>query len=536
MKYSKFKPLHFLKKQSITTCIGAFFAGALLPLAFSPFHYFPLAIVSPALLLGLWFNTSPRDAFRRGWWYGLGYFGVGTSWIYVSIHQYGGTNSFFSGMITLLFVAILGFFPAIQGYFLQRFFGNNHETQQQNNAHVTLKALLYFPASWLFIEWIRTWFLTGFPWLQLGHSQVESPIAGFAPLFGVFGVTTIVVFLSGCLYLFVSFFFRRQYLKAAVILFIVSGLFFAGSTLKTRHWTSVQPKPLRVALVQGNVPQSLKWSSGELIRILKLYPRLSQPIWKNNDLVVWPEAAITLPLPFSAKYFDQLLKCIQRYPVNLITGIPAQSINGFKYYNAMMLLGRGGTDIYYKRYLVPFGEYLPLENSLRGLINFFDLPMSDFISGNQGGEMNLKNKQLSVAPFVCYEIAYPNAILTTAAQANLMVVLSNDTWFGNSLAPWQHLQIAQFAALAAERYMLVSTNDGITAIIDPDGKILSQAPRFQQAVLQGKVFLTVGKTPWIAFGHTYLLMCLGLITVIGRIGENYLFRVRNGNTIPTSNH
>lgn len=491
----------------------ALFAGMLLPLAFAPFDLTWFAIASPALLLPLWVDTQPREAFRRGWWFGLGFFGVGASWIYVSIYQYGNTGLVLAVLLTFLFVAFLALFPALQGYLLQTL------TFYKRQQHVSVWALIYFPITWVFVEWMRSWILTGFPWLLLGHSQVDSYLGGFAPIVGVFGVTAIVTCLSGLVYLLVCEWIQKKYrVNWRTCLVFIVVIFLLGAFLKTIVWTTKEQPALRVALVQGNIPQALKWSPTEVEKILRWYPKLSESLWKRNDLVIWPEAAITLPLPWSSPYLNRLLELIKHYPVSLITGIPAQGVNGFQYYNSMLLLGRTGNDIYYKRYLVPFGEYVPLEQYLRGLIGFFNLPMSDFISGSIRGDNTLQNHQsFVVAPFVCYEIAYPEAILTTAPKSNLMVVLSNDTWFGNSLGPYQHLQIAQFAALVSGRYILVSTNDGITAVIDNQGKILAKAPRFEAAVLESRVFLTQGNTPWVSWVHRYVLLCLGLILIIVRI-------------------
>jgi apolipoprotein N-acyltransferase len=529
---------YFLKPPHFTCLI----AGMLLPLAFAPFGYAWMAILSPALLLGFWLNTSASEAFRRGWWYGLGFFGVGASWIYVSIHQYGNTNVWVAILLTFIFVAFLGLFPAVQGYLLQTI-APNRKTHSYFSPLV-FKAILYFPVSWVFAEWVRSWILTGFPWLLLGHSQVDSYLGGFAPLIGVFGVTSLVVLLSGLVCLVgwgvwgylkyphprpLSHEWERGDKEGMnpyprpngrflfVLLFIIALIFLLGFFLKPIEWTIKQSKPIRVALVQGNVPQALKWSQSQMETILRLYPTLSRGLWQKNDLVVWPEGAITLPLPWAAGYLNSLLKVMRPYPVSLIMGIPAKSI-GFQYYNAMILIGKTGIDIYYKRYLVPFGEYLPLKNYLKGLIGFFDLPMSDFIAGSQRGDITLQNKKNTiVAPFVCYEIAYPEAILNTVPHANLMVVLSNDTWFGRSFAPEQHLQIARFAALASGRYMLVSTNDGISAIIDAKGKVVARAPRFQAAVLQGHVFLMQGNTPWVVWTHKYILFLLGFLMIAVRI-------------------
>jgi len=494
----------WLSKKPQINYLIALLAGLLLPLAFAPFQYTLLAILSPAFLLGLWLDATPREAFLRGWWYGLGYFGLGVSWVYVSIHDYGNTPVYIALVFTALFVAFLALFPAVQGYLFQCLFKDKQFSKE-------LKALFYFPLSWIFIEWVRSWILTGFPWLQLGHSQASSYLSGFIPIFGVFGVTGIVVFLSGLFYLIYT---SREWKKEAILLFTILAVFLLGMVLERITWTTTQQKPLRVALVQGNIPQSLKWSQSELNHTLALYPQLSQSVWRTTDLVVWPEAAVTLPIPWSVRYLNNLLKTIQPYPVSLITGIPVQSQNSWNYYNAMVLLNKAHVDIYYKRYLVPFGEYLPLQRWLKGIVGFFDLPMSDFIPGAVRSRATLQNHRgLVIAPFICYEIAYPNAILTTVPDANIMVVISNDTWFGDSFAPSQHLQIAQFAALAAGRYLLFSTNDGITSVINPKGQIIASSPRFQAAVLKSNIFLMKGNTPWVVWGHNYIIVLLAFMGV-----------------------
>lgn len=505
--------MKFLKPHDYPRLI-AFLAGLILPFAFAPFNLAFLAILSATILLFIWMNTSPREAFIRGWWYGFGYFGIGVSWVYVSIHDYGNTPSLIAIALTVVFVAFLGLFQALQGYFLQYFF------KDKQTPH-WLKALLYFPASWVLIEWIRTWILTGFPWLQLGHSQINAPLAGFIPLVGVFGLTAIVTVISGLFYLCS---YKTGWKQKTLLLLAILSIYLLGFLLKPIHWTTPQTHPLPVALVQGNIPQTLKWSPHELEHILRLYPQMSRSIWNTNQLVVWPEAAITWPIPFSLGYLNFLRNTLSHSPTNLVTGIPVQSDNGQNYYNAMVLLGREGADIYYKRYLVPFGEYLPLASCIKTMIGFFALCPLNSIPGSDGSNIVLQNhthpidsKHLVIAPFICYEIAFPNAILTTVPHSNLMVVISNDSWFGNSFAPWQHLQIAQFAALAAGRYLLFSTNDGITAVIDEKGQIVAKAPRCCQTVLKSQVILMSGNTPWVRYGHRYGLISLGLVVIMSRM-------------------
>lgn len=482
----------------------ALLAGCILPLAFAPFENYPLAILCPALLLWTWLNSSSKQAFYRGLLFGLGLFGIGASWIFVSIHEFGNTNFFIAGFITALFVFVLALFPAVQGYLLKRFF-------PENSGYMICLA---FPCSWVLFEWIRSWFLTGFPWLFLGASQVASPLRGLAPLIGEYGLSFIIAFCSGLLILAIQFLRSSNKWKAFLPVIGIAFMVFMSSTLVNINWTQAEGNPITVSLVQGNIPQQIKWDPDYLKMTLDRYAQLSENHWQSQ-IVVWPEAAIPLLLQNASEFIKNLDQKAKQNHTTFITGIPIK--DGFYYYNGVLALGTG-QGVYYKRHLVPFGEYVPLEYWLRGLIGFFDIPMSDFSPGIAQQD-NLVAPGISIAPFVCYEIAYPSLVFSAFPQANLLLTVSNDAWFGHSFAAAQHLQIAQLRALETGRYHLFSNNTGISAIITPQGTISAATPAFQATVLSGSVIKMSGVTPIVWLGVTPILIFISLLLVLAGLLE-----------------
>lgn len=483
--------------------IGYFIAlliGVITPFAFAPVGFFPLAIVTPAILLLLWLGATPAQALKQGFLFGIGMFGVGVSWVFISIHEFGNTNVPLAALLTLLFIVILAAYPAITGYLLKRYFS------------LSLKASLFiFPALFVLMEWLRGWAFSGFPWLILGYSQIDSPLAGYIPIIGEFGVSFLILLTSA---LSVYAIKSAKYIYPTLALILIWGL---GFTLTKIEWTAPNnSKWYRVALIQGDIPQELKWSPGYLDKTLKTYLRLTRPQW-DKDIIVWPESAIPTAFHYVADFLDALDKEAKEHNTTLITGIPIQEQTkgsfADHFFNSLIVLGHGEGS-YAKRHLVPFGEYVPLQALLRGLIGFFDIPMSDFIPGTitQG---NLKAGNLAIAPYICYEIAYAEIVRQNLPQAELLVTASNDSWFGNSMAPWQHLEIGRFRAQQAGRYMLFATNSGVSAIIDPKGKIITSIPQFKEAVLTGKVQAMTGATPWVKLGTmpVIILLSLGLVLI-----------------------
>lgn len=487
----------------------ALIAGALLPLAFAPIGFYPLAFISPAILLTLWLDESPKKAFRIGYFFGVGFFGVGASWIFVSIHQFGNTGIFLATFLTACFVLFLALFTACQGYLVNNYF---IETSIR-------KLCLAFPASWVLLEWVRTWFLTGFPWLFLGASQTSSALRGFAPLIGEYGLSFIVACISGALVLILKSYPLIKTLpeknpltllktRAITTLFLIIILWGTGDALTYKTWGNPIGPVIRVSLVQGNIPQQMKWDPAYLDMTLRRYVALTQSNWQSK-IIIWPEAAIPWLQSDAAAFLTSLNEQAKQHQATVITGIPVQ--DGFTYYNAIITLGTGqGT--YYKRQLVPFGEYVPFDRYLRGLIGFFNIPMSDFSPGPMH-QSQLHAENLTIAPFICYEIAYPKLVLASLPQANILITLSNDAWFGHSFAMDQHLQIAQLRALETQRYLLFTNNTGGTVIITPQGKIQNTAPDFQTAVVTGNVQGRTGTTPIVFIGVFPFILLIGGIFI-----------------------
>ncbi len=481
----------------------AFILGGLLVLAFAPYNLSFLAMLIPAGLLAVWLPASPRRCAWRGFLFGLGLFGFGATWVYISIHQFGGVGVALASLLTLLPLCLLAAFPALQGYLFSKLWPRN----------TLYKLLLIFPALWVLFEWIREWFLTGFPWLYLGTSQVNGLLAGFAPVAGTFGTSFVVALVSCLLYVLINKRGLARYFSFVIfiILLMLSQLFFHI------NWSKPTSKPLSVALVQGNVAQSLKWDPNAIVSNIRRYIRLTQPYW-HKQLIIWPENAIPLPSTDAFSLLSKLNAQAKHFHSTLLTGIPIAKQDRF--YNGMLALGATHGQ-YLKRHLVPFGEYVPFGRELGKVIAFFDLPMSDFTPGPMKQPLIHLNKQLTIAPFICYEIAYSNLIDQDLPRANLLVVISDDAWFGHSIAAWQHLQIAQMQALSTGREILFGSNNGITALINAHGQVTATIPRFKQAVLSGRIQPLTGTTPWVWLGNIPIILLMIFLLLLG-----LLFRKR----------
>ncbi|HSC83552.1 MAG TPA: apolipoprotein N-acyltransferase [Pseudomonas sp.] len=476
-------------------------AGSLTTLALAPFDYWPLALLAIALsYLGLR-QCNPRQALLRGWCYGLGVFLAGTSWIYVSIHDYGAASAPLAAGLTFAFSAGVALFFALPAWLWARWL-------RRNDAPIA--DALAFAALWLAQEAFRGWFLTGFPWLYAGYSQLSGPLAGLAPVGGMW-LISLSLALSAALLVNLPLLWRaKPRLLAGLALLLAPWL--AGLALHDHAWTQAKGEPMKVAAMQGNVAQNMKWDPAQLQAQLALYRDMtlsSQPA----DLIVWPETAVPVLKEFAEGYLQFMGRVAQEHQAALITGVPVRQVNQFgekRYCNGITVTGNG-SGTYLKQKLVPFGEYVPLQDVLRGLIAFFDLPMSDFARGPADQQL-LQAKGLQIAPFICYEVVYPEFAASLAARSDLLLTVSNDTWFGTSIGPLQHLQMARMRALEAGRWMIRATNNGVTALIDPQGRISVQIPQFQQAVLYGQVQPMQGLTPYLIWRAWPLVgLCMVLL-------------------------
>ena len=498
--------------------LAALGAGALVPLALAPLDWWPMVLLSLLLLYSGLRQLGAAAAALRGWCYGLGAFLAGTSWVYVSIHDYGAAPPWLAGLLTLLFCAGLALFFALLGWLWARWL---------RRPLPGLADALTFAALWISLEWLRSWLLTGFPWLFIGYSQLEGPLAGLAPLGGVW-LTGFVLALTAAALGALPQLLARPLQGASALVLLLAG-WAGGLALKGYSWTEPLGEPLRVAAVQGNIEQNMKWDPDALNAQLALYRDLTRNA-PTADLYVWPETAVPVLRDMAGAYLDSMSRFAGERQAALITGIPLRQVDASgqrRYFNALTVLGNGSGD-WLKQKLVPFGEYVPLQDLLRGLIAFFDLPMSDFARGPADQPL-LQARGLKVAPFICYEVVYPDFASGLAEQSNLLLTVSNDAWFGSSLGPLQHLQMAQMRALESGRWMVRATNNGITALIDPQGRVTSRLPSFEQGVLSGSVQGMQGQTPWQQLGNWPLasLCLLLLLWARGQKGRERLIFARS---------
>ena len=466
--------------------------GAMLPLAFAPFYGYPLAVVSLILLFVSWRDVKPRQAFWRGWLFGLGMFGVGVSWIYVAIHEFGQASWPLAGGLTLGFVAFLALMPATLGCLLKWI----------NDKRLSgLDYVLLLPVGWVGFEIFKSWFLSGFPWLEIGTAQIDGPLAGVIPILGVYGASWLVALTAGLL---LTAWQHKQ------LLWILPAILLwpAASALNTIEWTTEKDTPVKVAMIQGNVDQAIKWDPEQLRNTLQLYASLSAQNW-DSDLIIWPEnAATAFYHHIDEAFLLPLAEEAAKNNAELLVGLPVLDEDGERYYNSMAKLSPT-PDFYHKKQLVPFGDYVPFE-TLRGLIAFFDLPMSGFVPGQQHQPLiHAAGQPLGIT--ICYEDAFTEEVRATLPEASLLVNATNNAWYGDSFAPHQHLQISRSRALEAGRPVLRVTTNGISAFIDHKGQLGTQSPQFEQAVITESVQPRAGATPYVQFGPWPLI---GLLLVL----------------------
>jgi len=480
-------------------------AGALLPLAFAPVNLFVLAVLSPALAFVSWHGVRPAVAARRGFLFGLGVFGVGVSWVYVAIHVYGFTGAPLAAFLTFIFVAFLALFPTLQAWLSVRL---------QRRLPLALHGLV-FAMTWMLFEWLRSWVFTGFPWLNLGYSQIDAPLGGYAPVFGSEGVSMLAVLTAAVLWQLTQ---RRNRITWSTLA-IIGVVWLAGWGLKSVSWSQAIGKPIKVAVVQGNLPQLTKWDPDKIMQRLEHYAELSSPYWGKVDAIVWPENALTIFWQDAPKsYREALQQHVSHSGTDLVIGLPYANKQTGEYYSSLMVLGKH-PGVYNKRHLVPFGEYVPMASMLRGLIKFFDLPMSGFSPGAEH-QQHLEVAGQPLAPSICYEDAFGSELLDFLPQATLLINGSNNAWYGDSLAPHQHLQISRMRALETSRDLIRATTTGISALVDQHGQIISRTAEFKAEVLEGQVQPRQGATPYVRMGNwpvnSVMFVLLIFLIVYGR--------------------
>lgn len=475
-------------------------AGALSVAGFGDLPLWPLSLLSFATLLWLWHTAgSPRLAAWLGYAWGVGAFLVGVSWVYVSLHDFGMMPVPLAAVATLLFCLYLALFPAAAGYVQARLPGSP-----------LLRLMLYMPACWVLTEWLRGWLLTGFPWLAFGYSMLDTPLAAYAPLVGVYGLSLLAGIAMGALIALMER-GRTRIIGAAVFVALIG----AGLGLQSVAWTQPAGAPISVSLLQGNIPQELKFVPGRYEQTLQTYARLARTA--PAQLIVLPETAIPRFLDqVDPAYLEHLADIARAQSGDMLVPAPLRDANG-GYYNGAVSLGTAPMQRYTKVHLVPFGEFIP--PGFGWVLNVLQIPLSDFSAGAPT-QRPLQIAGERVALNICYEDAFGEEIIRQLPEATLLVNVSNVAWFGDSLAPEQHLRIARMRALETGRTMLRATNTGVTAIIDADGTVRKRLPAFTEGALLGSAQGRTGATPYVRFGNwpalAWAFGALGLGVLIRR--------------------
>ncbi|AXY55609.1 apolipoprotein N-acyltransferase [Acinetobacter chinensis] len=475
------------------------FSGAIFSFALAPYHWWWLAILSPALLYASLRKRSAKQAFFIGWSYGIGLWFVGAFWLYTSIHVYGDTNAVLSVLMIAIMALLMGLFTAVQTWLYRRFFPETPLT---------------FAPLWVLFEWSKTWVFTGFPWLFAGYAFTERFIDGYAPLFGIFGVSFVVIVLACAV---VEILNRRLFWAIPSALLLLG----AWGASQLSFVQAKNERPLEVSLIQGNIPQDLKWLTEYQIKTLEIYANLTRTEW-GRDLIVWPESSIPMFQTDIEPFLEAMKVQADKTGSAWVTGIPywdlkqSQAEGYPMYYNTLMATGFESEGLYKKQRLVPFGEYIPLSGLLSWVLPALqnDPSMSGFSRGEKDQKpLSIRHHRLGSA--ICYEVAYPNLTRRNAAQSDFLVTVSNDAWFTGTAGPQQHLQMVQMRAKENGRWFIRATNTGVTAIIDHQGHIVKQAPMDQPAVLRGNLPAMQGETlytrlsDWPVLGFSLLLLILG---------------------------
>jgi len=477
----------------------AFLAGAATVVAFAPAGVYPLSLITFALLARRWSEASPRRCFMAGFWFGLGFFAAGVSWVYVSMSEFGGMPPPLAAFATAFFCAFLALFPATAGWL-----------QARIPAPLAVRVCLLIPAAWTVFEWLRGVIFTGFPWLAIGYAAVGWPLQGYAPLGGVYLLTFLTLLLAGLVLLA----FQNKRSMAVILGFIA--VLVMGEALHRVEWTTPEGAPVETSLLQGNVRQEMKFRPERYAAILDTYLRLASE--SPARLIILPETA--LPRFFDQVdpgYLERLAAVAQRNGGDLLLGVPSRTGPG-SYYNSVVTLGRSPRQVYHKTHLVPFGEFVP--PGFDWVMRMVDIPMSDFSRGPLAPPP-LEVAGLRVAVNVCYEDAFGDEIAARLPAATLLVNMSNVAWFGDSLAPAQHLQMARLRSIETGRMHLAATNTGVTAAIDRDGSVLERLPQYAEGRLEVRARGYAGTTPYARLRDWPILaLCLGLLVawvIIGRI-------------------
>lgn len=485
----------------------AWLGGASFVFALAPYHLWLIALLSPMVLYGLLLpKMSNWRAFWLGEMYGMGLWCVGAFWLFTSIHTYGDTSTPVALLMIAVMGLVMGLFHGALAVAFNRFFG---------------KQPLSFASLWVIQEWLKTWLFTGFPWLFVGYAYTDQAwLTSLAPIFGVFALSFVSVVVSASLV--------EAGRKNARFLIPAMGLILASviTWLINPQWTTAKATPpLKVSLIQGNIPQDMKWLVEYQVKTLGIYAGLSQTEW-GRDLVVWPEAAIPMFQTEAMPFINQIVTTAKEHNTAWVTGIPYMDVAEYNpkvdayepFYNSIVALGMDSQGLYKKQNLVPVGEYIPFEGALNWALPELMGGSLSFRAGKpHQAPLLAKNNHVGVA--VCYEVAYPDTTRKNALNTDFLLTVSNEAWFGTSNELWQHQQMAQMRSLETGRWFLRVTNTGLTAIINDKGNIVAQIPAMTRTVLRGDVEARQGMTPFMRWGSYPLLAWVSVLLLASWLGK-----------------
>ncbi len=479
-------------------------AGAVLPLAFAPFEQFWIAPLSYAALFYLWGDAPPKRALGIGFFFGCGSFGAGTYWTYIAVRYFGEAPVVLAGGLTIGLTVTLAAFVALAGWVAARAF----------TTRGAVAWLVTLPAAFVLTEWLRGWAFSGFGWLSAGYSQTDSWLMAYAPLGGIHAMSLAVLVTAGALLTLALGATRERVVAAVTLAAVWSGGWAASG------WSPTQPKEreLRVALVQGAITQDLKWRPEQLPGTLALYSELTKQS-AGADIIVWPEAAIPTLYEYVRGYLDNVRASAAAQGGTVLLGILRLDprVESAETFQNVLIALTPEPQIYVKRHLVPFGEYFPVPRFVRNWMRLMSLPYTDAVPGDRDQPaIAVDGEQLAIT--ICYEDVFGAEQLRLLPDATLLVNVSNDGWFGNSIAPHQHLQIARVRAAEVGRYMLRSTNTGVTAVIDPRGGLVKTLPQFEAGVLETTVRGYTGETLYARVGN-WLVVLLASVALLVQLPE-----------------
>lgn len=460
--------------------------GVLATAGFAPYGHWYLGIAALAALFWLAAGLSPRRALLLGWLFGWSHFLAGVYWVYISTHVYGGAPAALGAALALLLTAYLGLYPALVLGIARR-----------ANAFEGRAGWVLVPALWLLAELLRGWVYSGFPWLSLGEMSLDTPLARLLPLIGVHGVSAVIVLVAYALFRFVTATRNAPRLVAAAL---ALAPFLAALLPAPSSWTASSGDPVSIALVQSDIRQDEKWLPAMRYEALLRHQKLTGQAWPA-EVVVWPEVALTQPLDvLKDNYLADLRQDALDHQATVLLGILV--FEGEQRYNSVIATGvdQGRYD---KRHLVPFGEYFPIPDFLRPLMDVLGTPYSDFTAGAARQPPMVIGGQ-TVALGICFEDVFGNEVRREARDAAYLLNVTNDAWFADSSAPHQHLAFSRLRAIENGRWMARVANTGISALINADGEVVARTAQFQQAVLRGTIQPRTGITPYQRWGDAPL--------------------------------